>query len=980
MSKIVSEVFIYTWVIDDADDELNIQAFGIDKNNKNVLLNIHSFYPYCYVELTPEITKNPIVENKIKDRIRYICKNKYDPKKSDVEIKTVEREKLYYADIENDNTYKKNNYFLCEFKRYALLKNLVNYLRKPVKIDRDSYTLKVHENKASPILQLCCKKNIPTCGWISFTGTLTNDDDKRSYCDYEYSTHFNTLQSLNININPNPYILSFDLEVNSSNPNQMPKGEIPEDKIFQISCIGFYQGSNTFDKYLLTLGEPSPEIVGEDVELRYFSTESNLLLGFTELVLEKNVNILTGYNIFTFDIPYLLQRAKLNDVIERFKKIGFIKGKSSEEKNISWSSSAYKNQQFEYLDIQGRIFVDLLTIVKRDFKFSDYKLKTVSEYFLGESKDPLTPKGIFKCYKIFTPKSLGIVGKYCVQDSFLVAKLFDILQVWPGLTESAKTCNVPIFSLYTQGQQIKVFSQIYKECYDKHIVVESDVYKVNENEHYEGAYVVEPIPGLYDYVVSFDFSSLYPSIIMAYNIDYRTLVMDENIPNEKCHIIEWESHVGCEHDQVKRKTKVKNIICGHFKYRFLKEPKGILPTLLKNLLDARKKTNKEISELKEKVKITEDKDEISRLNSIISVLDKRQLSYKISANSAYGAMGVKKGYLPLMIGAMCVTAKGRQSIEKAGEYLKNEYGAKLIYGDTDSTYVSFPNKENPEDLYNFCKQVEDEMMTLYPRPMKLAYEEKIYWRFFILTKKRYMALECDIKGKVSNKIFKRGVLLARRDNSSWLRELYSTIIMKVFYREPIYDILNILIDNFNTLFTNTFNNKMFVITKSVGDIKDYKIRPLADDEKKKAKRLKDLNCTEEEYNERAMPAQVQLAEKMKRRGKPVSVGTRLEYIVSDTGNKKDKLFNQIEDYEYFKDHSSILTIDFLYYLKLGINPIDEVLKIGLKLNNSVDKEKKIKSGCNLEKFVETQRKYRINKYMMLKELNELFSPKIKFVE
>ena len=71
------------------------------------------------------------------------------------------------------------------------------------------------------------------------------------------------------------------------------------------------------------------------------------------------------------------------------------------QKNLSkWSSSAYKNQEFQFLDAEGRLFVDLLPLVKRDYKFNNYKLKTISDFFLGETKDPLTPKGIFKCYQV----------------------------------------------------------------------------------------------------------------------------------------------------------------------------------------------------------------------------------------------------------------------------------------------------------------------------------------------------------------------------------------------------------------------------------------------------------------------------------------------------------------------------------------------------------------------------------------------------
>jgi DNA polymerase elongation subunit (family B) len=148
-------------------------------------------------------------------------------------------------------------------------------------------------------------------------------------------------------------------------------------------------------------------------------------MGFTNLVREENPNIIVGYNILGFDIPYMIARAKSPACCMReFSKQGFHKFAQATEKIIKWSSSAYKNQEFEYLDAEGRLFVDLLPLVRRDFKFNNYKLKTVSEYFLGQTKDPLTVKGIFKCYRIGTKrnadggydakarKAIGIVGKY----------------------------------------------------------------------------------------------------------------------------------------------------------------------------------------------------------------------------------------------------------------------------------------------------------------------------------------------------------------------------------------------------------------------------------------------------------------------------------------------------------------------------------------------------------------------------------------
>jgi len=928
-------LFAYYWGYEEEYNQSFIRIFGLDKNNKSVMLVVPDFTPYIYLELPDTINWNEYLVKKLKSYIlSLVGKNKI------IDCILMRKKRLYYANKTMSGEGKlvdkkfpylflsmvtKKDIMYLSYKIERELKNMLHIQGLPV------IKTKIHEIDASPVLQLTTLRDIHTAGWISFKGTpVVNEEDRESDCDYEYIVNSKNLKKSTCDSIVNPIIMGVDIEVNSMNPNVFPKAHIQGNKIFQIACVLCRQGDpeSLYKKYLLTLGNPRQSKTGEDVIILSFKTETKMLEGYAEFIREHNPQIIVGYNIFSFDIPYMIDRAKLLQCIYNFDQQGCLKDKHGVEKKIKWSSAAYKNQEFQYLDCAGRLFVDLLPLVQRDYKFDNYKLKTISTHFLGQTKDPLSVKGIFKCYRIFSPDSLAICGKYCIQDSALVVKLFDVLQTWYGLCEMANTCNVPIFYLYTQGQQIKAYSQIYKKCTYEGFVVEKDGYICSENERYTGAYVFDPETGLYDMDVSFDFSSMYPSTIIAYNIDYSTLVKEDTIPDELCNVFEWTDHFGCEHDTAKRKTKISNdkIICGHNKYRFLKEPMGVIPTLLQNLLDARKKTNKEIARLKE----TRDKS----LQSKIDVLDKRQLAYKISANSMYGCMGVKKGYLPFMPGAMCTTARGRESIQKAATYLQKEYKAKLIYGDTDSTYISLPgfvNESQASDCYNMCYQIEGDVKSLFPSPMKLAFEEKIYWRFFILTKKRYMALTCNTEGKVSTNMFKRGVLLARRDNSAFLRNIYSEVIDKVFYKQDQNNVLNHIVDRLKEMCSNRIDKKQFIITKSVGNLEDYKVKPLPEDDKKKEKRLKDLNCTEHEYKIKSLPAHVQLAEKMKNRGKPVDSGTRLEYVV--TCSEGEKLFDKLEDAEYFLEHQEIIRLDYMYYLKLASNPLDQLLEVAYKINN-----------------------------------------------
>lgn len=1079
-----SKLFSYSWHLDETEnDQLAIRVFGLNENNESVCLLIDDFTPFVYIELPNDINWNQSYAQLLGNELDNILNRDRPVVKS-----LLFKKKLYYAHKKQKNDGLEDILFpflFCSFNTPSKIKKLIYALKKTVNVPGvGSLKLKVHENMANPVLQLCCLRDIPSAGWISFKGKRITGEDKESLCKHEFTTGWKNLFKSNEKGIVKPLIMSFDIECNSTNPSKMPNPYIPGDKIFQISCVFGRQGEpeSNWTKYLLSLGDPEHEIVGEDVEVRSFSTETDLIKGYVELIHEMDPQVLCGYNILSFDIPYMLDRSKFNFCYPDFLKQGCIPHRPAIEKTIKWSSSAYKNQEFKFIDAEGRLFVDLLPLIKRDYKFDNYRLKTISEFFLGQTKDPLTPKGIFKCYRIHSPKSLGIVGKYCVQDSHLVLKLFETIHTWIGLCEMASICNVPIFYLYTQGQQIKVFSQVYKKCMGENRVVESDGYIPKDNENYTGAYVFDPEPGLYDMVVSFDFSSLYPTTIIAYNIDYSTLVKDEysyniqtgkeewikdkRISDKDCHLFEWEDHTGCEHDTAVRKTKPKSIMCAKHKYRFLKEPKGVLPTILQNLLDARKATNRQIEKIQQQIKETEEEEEKNNLEREVTVLDKRQLALKVSANSMYGGMGVKRGYLPFMPGAMCTTARGRQSIDKAAKFIRENYQGKIIYGDTDSVYVNFPNLKSPQDTWDFCMRVQDEMLALYPRPMKLAYEEKIYWRYFILTKKRYMALTCDNNGTVSNKIFKRGVLLARRDNSKFLRELYGDMIMKIFYKEPEKDVCELILDRLNQMFSGSFDIKNFVVTKSVGNIEDYSIRPLYDYTKDSDKLLKEFpkiinrlkipsdekliqevlnlhklfienklkdsqkignswkildtyltsldriiikklegndieidhkNNNEirshvkeicdlvnktisgtirdnekegysymvaKEYVNKCLPAQVQLAERMRRRGKPIDAGTRLEYVVSTAGGYDDKLFDKMEDIEYFNEHKNVLSIDYLYYLRLAINPIDQALEVAYKLEN----------------FLNKQYKLRVQKMKLLEEIKKRFRTKLVFHE
>ena len=512
----IRKFFSYSWYLDEKETDMtSIRVYGIDKKKKNICLRIDDFTPYVYIELNPSHVNWKSYIQILADKLDEILKDMKPLKKQ-----LIYKHKLYGAHLKPNGEKKLFPYLFCSFATKNDLKKMQYIIRKPLYIlGVGKVELKMHEQDADPILQLVSCRDIPTSGWIKFAGEEVNEDEKITLCDKEYIVQSKNLRKIDTTDVVHPKIMGFDIEVNSTNPSAMPSAKKQGDKIFQISCVFTYEGSGILDNHILTLGEVDLDEL-EDVTVHMCETEADLLEGFTELIRTENPNLIAGYNILGFDMEYMINRAKSDYThycIGKFDMMGFHKYNHSEEDSIEWSSSAYKNQVFKYLIAEGRVFVDLLPIIRRDFKFNNYKLSTVSKEILKDDKADLSPKGIFKCYRIGIKKeddgtyskkavkAMTICAKYCLKDSVLVINLMEKMQCWAGLSEMATTCNIPIFEVFTQGQQNKVYSQVYKYCMYNNIVVEKDVYKTKENERYVGAHVFPPIPGLYERVLPFDF-------------------------------------------------------------------------------------------------------------------------------------------------------------------------------------------------------------------------------------------------------------------------------------------------------------------------------------------------------------------------------------------------------------------------------------------------------------------------------------------
>lgn len=432
-------------------------------------------------------------------------------------------------------------------------------------------------------------------------------------------------------------------------------------------------------------------------------------------------------------------------------------------------------------------------IGKKDDFFGKINPKFISFYERFEGSDEEKKK--------IGREILTLIGKYCLIDVELTLELYEKLNIWKNTEAMSGVSKIPISWINVRGQQIRIFGLILRICEERKLIIPT-MEKKESGEKYSGAFVVRAIPGKYDLVSTLDFESLYPSIMQAYNICFSTLVTSASVPDSDCFHIEWEEHKNCEHDQTRDVNSFKSIICGRpMKYRFLKprlvdgkvEGEGVIPFMLRELLTSRKKVKKEM-EMKQQFlymhqgKLTEEeidalkdrglkvigkgelaKDEEFRLKTQIVELNSRQSSIKVCCNSCYGSLGTETGYLPFMIGAMCITAKGREFINSSIEFIHSKYPElKVIYGDSVTGDTPILCKKGDKIFYQSIDSVGDSWMSDLEKEIFIP-EDLEVWSDVGFTKIRKV-----IRHKTSKKIFRilshTGIVDCTEDHSLLLSD------------------------------------------------------------------------------------------------------------------------------------------------------------------------------------------------------------------
>ena len=424
-------------------------------------------------------------------------------------------------------------------------------------------------------------------------------------------------------------------------------------------------------KKIITWGVKPFNNVRKDVTYHLCESEYALLNSFINYWMQNTPEVITGWNIELYDIPYIAKR--LNRVLgEKLMKRLSLWGLVTE------GETYINGRKHTTFDVGGVTQLDYLNLYKKfTYKAQEsYRLDYIAEVELGQKK---LDHSEFDTFKDFYTKGWQKFIEYNIVDVELVDRLEDkmkLIELALTMAYDAKVNYVDVF------YQVRMWDNIIYNYLKKRDIVIPPKNKSQKNEKYAGAYVKEPIPGKYDWVVNFDLNSLYPHLIMQYNISPETLV-DERHPtatvdkilNQELNFDGYKDYAVCANGAM-----------------FRKDVRGMLPELMEKMYNERVIFKKKMIEAKkayEKTKTKELEKEIARCNNI-------QMAKKISLNSAYGAIGNQYFRYYKLENAEAITLSGQVSIRwiesKMNAYinklLKTENVDYVIASDTDSIYLN----------------------------------------------------------------------------------------------------------------------------------------------------------------------------------------------------------------------------------------------------------------------------------------------------
>jgi DNA polymerase delta subunit 1 len=435
-----------TWEARDTEDGKQhlISIFGRTADGKSVCVSTE-FKPYFFIKLLPNHEPKKLFK-KISDKCSHT-----DPETGEITYFITG-----YTLTESKDLWGFQNNETFSFMRlnFATLKDMrqTDY-RLRNKLAGETATLRMYEANIEPVLRLMHRTGIQSTGWLDTGDDCTPNFIAKTDLDL-FQSDWTRLKPVNRDDIAPFIIASFDIETNSST-GKFPNPQEEGDCVFQIAITLKKQGGPVYERVCFCYKETAPL---EEAEIRWYPSEREMLEAFQVYMVKKDIDVITGWNIYGFDLDYIYKRAVMTKCSQFFFELSKFKNHHCEMLYKTLSSSALGDNALKLLPMPGRFVFDLFHQVKREHNLDSYSLNAVSKKFLGDQKIDMSPKEMFRRCEVFSglrpreplltqslrrfreedPKELSEVAEYCVKDTLLPHALMEKLYTFLNLIEMAK--------------------------------------------------------------------------------------------------------------------------------------------------------------------------------------------------------------------------------------------------------------------------------------------------------------------------------------------------------------------------------------------------------------------------------------------------------------------------------------------------------------------------------------------------------------
>ncbi len=532
-------------------------------------------------------------------------------------------------------------------------------------------------------------------------------------------------------------------------------------------------------------------------------SEIELLRTAVERINEADPDIIMGYEIQMESLGYLNARLAVLQPRESFLRC--ISRSPTIPGNSEMSADEYGQLHASGLHSAGRILLNLWRVLRSELKLSIYSFENCVHALMRTRVPHFTPADLTAWFK--ARSSQWRCYDHIAQRALLNLQMIECLDLVSRTCELARVYGIDFFSVLTRGSQYRVESLLLRLAHTQNFVLisPSKSQVANQSAMECLPLVMEPESRFYTSpVLVLDFQSLYPSMVMAYNLCYSTLVGHIESPGMASSLgvlSKYEPHAIVEGD-----LSPKELIFSPNGSLFSSKDvrKGVLPRMLQEILDTRQMLKKSMKDLPASQK------------ALYRLLNSRQFALKLLANVTYGytAAGFS-GRMPCAELADAIVQFGRVTMENAIKLVEenHKWQAKVVYGDTDSIFVHLPGRSR-EEAFRIGDEIASEVTSMNPSPVFLKFE-KVYHPCVLVTKKRYVGYAYESRDQSKPIFDAKGIETIRRDSCPAVSKLLERSLRTLFESKDLSLVKRYLQKQWEKIYKSKTSIQDFIFAKEV---------------------------------------------------------------------------------------------------------------------------------------------------------------------